>query len=308
MNIANKSIVLLLVLIVVLLWAGNFISIAYIVKEIDSFTALTLRFAVVALVLSPFILKLPPLKDFMYLVLATIIIVPGHFGLLFLSIKYTKSVGGISVLLQLAIPFSLLFSWMFFKDRPSNLRVFGLLIAFIGIVFLLYDPNLLESKKAFFIAIASALCLGLYFVIVKKIKKIKSMGIIAWSSLLGIPMMYILMLLNNESFENLQNIQSNYTYYAFFYTVIGSSILGHSIWAYLIKTQDISYISPFLLLIPIVSVVLSAVIFEEIITISFIITSSVIIFGIFLVFISKDGKNLSKDLNENFRKNQKIKS
>ncbi len=291
----NKVFVLTLVLLVVILWAGNFISIAYIVKEIDPFTALTLRFTVVTLVLIPFILKLPPLKDFIYLFLATIAIVPGHFGLLFLSIQYTKSVGGISVLLQLAIPFSILFSWILFKDRPSNLRIIGLVIAFAGIVFLLYDPSLLESKKAFLIAVGSALCLGLYFVIVKKIKNIKSMGIIAWSSLLGIPMMYILMLLNNQSFEIIYNIKSNSTYYSFIYTVVGSSILGHSIWAYLIKTQDISFISPFLLLVPIITVILSAIIFKEEITLNFIIISTIIIFGIFLVFISKDGKTYSKD-------------
>lgn len=297
----NKIFVLSLIFLVVILWAGNFISISYIVKEIDSFTALTLRFIVVALILSPFILKLPTLKDFIYLFFATLAIVPGHFGLLFLSIQYTKSVGGISVVLQLAIPFAIIFSWMIFKDKPSNQRLIGLVIAFLGIVFLLYDPSLLHSKKAFFIAIGSALCLGIYFVIIKKVKNIRSIGIIAWSSFLGIPMMYFLMLLNNQSFDVIYNIKSEYTYYAFIYTVIGSSILAHSLWAYLIKTQDISFISPFLLLVPLFAVILSAIIFNEEITSSFVITASVIMFGIFLVFISKENKVQLKDLNEDFK-------
>ena len=60
----NKYYVVSTILFVVLLWAGNFIAIAYLVREIDAFTALTLRFITVALLLSPFLVKIPNKKDF----------------------------------------------------------------------------------------------------------------------------------------------------------------------------------------------------------------------------------------------------
>ena len=103
-------------------------------------------------------------------------------------------------------------------------------------------------------------------------------------------MMYVLMLLTNNSFDSIFDIQNNITYYSFIYTVIAGSILGHGIWAYLVQTQDISFISPFLLLVPMVAVILSAIVFNEEITLNFIITSVVIIFGIFIVFISSKAK------------------
>lgn len=284
----NKIYVLLLILFVVLLWAGNFVSISYIVREMDVFTALTLRLALVALVLSPFLRGLPTFHDSFYLLLATVAIVPGHFGLLFLSILSTKSVGGVSVLIQLSIPFSILFAWIIFKDRPSLLRIIGLIIAFAGIVFMLYDPSLLESRKAFILAIGSAFCLGIYFIVVKKLKSVKSMSVIAWTALLGTPMMYLLMLYTNNTFNSVLQIESMSTLIAFLYTVIAGSILGHGIWAFLVKTQDISFISPFLLLVPMFAVVFSSIILDEKITISFITTASIIIFGIFLVFMSKN--------------------
>ncbi|QKJ21787.1 DMT family transporter [Poseidonibacter lekithochrous] len=295
MILDNKLYVLPLILFVILLWAGNFVSISYIVKEMDVFTALTLRLAMVAILLFPFLRRLPNQSDFLVLFLATTAIVPGHFGLLFLSILNTKSVGGISVLIQLSIPFSILFAWLLFKDRPSNLRIVGLLIAFTGIVFLLYDPSLLDSRNAFILAIGSAFCLGIYFIIIKKLKNVKSLAVIAWTSLLGSPMMYIFMFYTNNSFSSILEIQNNSTLVAFCYTVIAGSILGHGLWAYLVKTQDISFISPFLLLVPMFAVVLSSIFLNEEITFSFIITSSVIVFGIFLVFISKNVKNNLKD-------------
>ncbi len=65
---------------------------------------------------------------------------------------------------------------------------------------------------------------------------------------------------------------------------------------YLIKTEDISFISPFLLLVPMVTVILSFLIFGEEVNIEFIFIASIIIFGIFLVFISTN-KKLKKEKN-----------
>ena len=291
----NKLYVLPLILFVILLWAGNFISIAYIVKEMDAFTALTLRLICVSILLSPFLKNIPSSHDLLFLFLSAMAIVPGHFGLLFLSISNTSTVGGVSVLIQLAIPFSIIFAWIIFKDKPSILRITGLLISFFGIVFLLYDPSLLDSRPAFVMAIGSALCLGIYFNIVKKIKNVKSLSVIAWTSLFGVPMMYIIMLSNDNTFSSLLEIEHSSTIWAFCYTIIGGSILGHGIWAYLVKTQDISFVTPFLLLVPIFTVILSTLVLNEIMTFRFMIVSTIIIFGIFLVFISKSSKSNLKD-------------
>jgi O-acetylserine/cysteine efflux transporter len=266
-----------------------------VVKEVSVFTTLILRFMMVSILLFPLLLKIPSKKDFFYLLIATLAVVPGHFGLLFMSLQETSSVSGVSVLIQLAIPFSIVLAWIFYREKPSILRIIGLTISFCGIVILLYDPSLLDNKNAFILAILSALSLGSYFVLIKKIKGVKSLSLVAWTSFLGIPMMYCMMILNNQSFDEILTIKSNLTYYSFIYVVVGSSIMGHGIWIYLVKTQDINFISPFLLLIPLVTTFLSAIIFQEEITRNFIIISSIIVFGTFLVFISK---NITQELKE----------
>ena len=98
------------------------------------------------------------------------------------------------------------------------------------------------------------------------------------------------MVLNNESFSSVLDIKNNITWFALLFTVVGSSIIGHGLWAWLIKYQDISFITPFLLLVPVLAVMISSVIFNEILTFEFLLISSVIIFGIFLVFIAKKEK------------------
>jgi len=290
----NKIFVLFCVLLVVFLWSANFIFIKFVLSEFEVFTALFYRLTFVAIILLPFV-KRPNKDEYLMLALTTIVLVPGHYGLLFLSLMQTTSVGSISVVIQLSIPFSVLLAWLFYKDYPGVLRLIGLGLSFIGIVALFYEPSMFENMAALGIGTLSALCLGLYFNLVKKIKQLSSLGIIAYTSLLGLPCLYILMILNGERLDAIFEIQSTKAWSGFIYTIIGGSILGHGLWAWLAKYQNISLISPFLLLVPVCAVFLSSVVFDEVITFEFLMTSSIIIFGIFLVFIAKQTPDVSKE-------------
>lgn len=290
----NKIFILFCVLLVVVLWSANFIFIKFVLNEFEVFTALFYRLMLVAIILLPFV-KRPQKSEYIILGLTTIVLVPGHYGLLFLSLMSTTSVGSISVVIQLSIPFSVLLAWIFYKDYPGYLRLTGLSISFIGIVALFYEPSMFDNLGALSLGTGSALCLGLYFNLVKKIRKLSSLGIIAYTSLLGLPCLYFLMLFNGESLISAFEIQSKLAWGSFLFTVVGSSIIGHGLWAWLAKYQSISLISPFLLLVPVLAVALSAFVFNEIITFYFIMTASIIIFGIFLVFMAKDNPSLSKE-------------
>lgn len=289
----NRTFVLFCVLCVVLLWSGNFIFIKFVLKEFDVFTALFYRLLLVFLILFPFVKK-PEKKDFLFLLLTSIVLVPGHYGLLFLSLKHTQSVGAISVVIQLAIPFSILLSWIIFADSPGKMRLTGLSIAFVGIIAMFYEPSSFKNITALLIGTASAFCLGLYFILVKKLKNLSSLSIITYTSLFGLPFLYIIMLFNDESLFSILEIKDKMSWFSFLYTVIAGSILGHGLWAWLVKWQSISLISPFLLSVPMFAVFLSAIVFKETITIEFLLTASIIILGIFLVFMAKKNTNVEK--------------
>ena len=289
----NRTFVLFCVLCVVLLWSGNFIFIKFVLKEFDVFTALFYRLLLVFLILFPFVKK-PEKKDFLFLLLTSIVLVPGHYGLLFLSLKHTQSVGAISLVIQLAIPFSILLSWIIFADSPGRMRLTGLSIAFVGIIAMFYEPSSFKNITALLIGTASAFCLGLYFILVKKLKNLSSLSIITYTSLFGLPFIYIIMLFNDESLFSILEIKDKMSWFSFLYTVIAGSILGHGLWAWLVKWQSISLISPFLLSVPMFAVFLSAIVFKETITIEFLLTASIIILGIFLVFMAKKNTNVEK--------------
>ena len=254
--------------------------------DFNLFTALFFRLLLVAIILLPWV-KRPKREEVGMLVLTSLMLVPGHFGFLFLSVLNTTSISSISVVLQLSIPFSVLLAWFIYKDNPGRIRLLGLTIAFIGVVILFYDPAMFDNLYALILVTFSALFLGIYYVLVKKLTSLSPIGIIAYTSLIGCPFLLILVLTQGEDLGAFFQVTASLAWVGFAFTVIGSSLIGHTIWAWLAQHQNISLISPFLLLVPVVASVLSALIFGETISLFFIFSSSIILFGVFLVFVGK---------------------
>ena len=281
--IDNKLVIVICLLIVVFLWGANFIFIKFVVADFPLFTALFFRLLFVAVILLPWVKK-PKNQDVGVLVLTSLMLVPGHFGLLFLSVLKTTSIGSISVVLQISIPFSVLLAWLLYQDNPGRIRLLGLTISFVGVVILFYDPTMFDNLTALILVTFSALFLGAYYVLVKKITSLSSIGIIAYTSIIGCPFLLALAVWQGEDLSAFFQVTSSLAWSGFAFTVVGSSLIGHTIWAWLAKHQSISLISPFLLLVPVVASVLSFLIFDEQISWNFIFSASIILFGIFLVF------------------------
>lgn len=290
--IDNKWVIALSLLTVVVLWGANFIFIKLQLVDFTVFTALFFRMLFVAVILLPFV-KRPNNKEFGVLLLTSLMLVPGHFGFLFLSLLNTTSVASMSVVIQVSIPFSVLLAWLLYNENPGRIRILGLAISFAGVVALFYDPAMFDNYLALGLVTISALCLGCYYVLVKKVTSLSPIGVIAYTSLIGSPFLLSFALLQGEDIGAFFEVTSSTSWVAFCFTVVGGSLIGHSAWAWLAKHQDISLISPFLLLVPVVASALSAVVFKETLSLAFIISASVILFGLLLVMV---GKRLSRKL------------
>lgn len=291
--IDNKLVIGFCLLTVVLLWGANFVSIKLLLVDFTVFTALFYRMLLVAVILLPWVSK-PSKNELGILLLTSLMLVPGHFGFLFLSLLNTTSVASMSVVIQVSIPFSVLLAWFFYKENPGKIRLLGLAISFAGVVVLFYDPAMFDNLLALVLITISALCLGSYYVLVKKVTSLSPIGVIAYTSLIGSPFLLVFALLQGEDLGAFLQVTSALSWAAFSFTVIGGSLIGHSVWAWLAKHQDISLISPFLLLVPVIASALSALVFEEVMSLMFVISSSIILFGLLLVMTGKKlGEKLS---------------
>ena len=272
-------------LVVLFGWSINYLAVRYGVNEFPVWVALTIRFTITAAVLVPFytITKEQIIPIFWLM----LVLAPGHFAFLFYALQLSESVGTISIVIQIAPAFSVLLAWMFLKDVPGIRRVLGLSIAFIGIVILFYNPNFFDNWAALATGLLAAFFLGLYPIILKNLGKIHPLAIIAWSSAFAIPVTILMSLLNNEYANlSLSSISSN-AWIGIVYTAIGSSVISHGTWAWLIQRQTISKLAPIMLCVPIIVVLLSTLLLNEALTLRFLASAAIVLFGIFIITKSK---------------------
>lgn len=267
------------ILVIILVgWSCNFVAVRFAVEELSVTTTLLLRFFFVSLLLAPF-LKRPTRQQMKHLMLISLVLVAGHFGILFWALKETSSVAGISVFVQLGPAFSVLLAWFMLGEVPGIRRVIGLTIGFSGVVILYYDPGLFDSQFALLLAAVCALFLGLYNVLLRKGQGVRAIDIIGWTSIFGIPMMLVGTVI--EGAAPLAEIQaaSSTALLGLTYTVIIGSILAHGLWAWMLQHNPVSVLAPFTLAVPILTTIASSVMTDEMISARFALATATVLAG-----------------------------
>ena len=282
----NKPLVLFAIIAVVLIWGANFTILKIALDSFNPYELLFSRLFLVSITLAPFISKIQK-QEIKYIILCSLLLIGGHFMLLYLSLEFSTNVSAIALMLQLSVPFSLILASLFFKDHLTYTQTAGLIIAFGGIILLFYSPSMFNNITALALALLSAFCLGLYFIFSKKIKHLSPLEIIAYMSIVALPFTYIAMILNDGSISNIISTKPISAWVSLLYATFLGTMLAHTLWAWLVRHQALSFISPFLLLIPLTTVGFSWILVDEIITLDFVITATIVVFGLFLVFISR---------------------
>lgn len=254
-----RPIDLLQVLVVVLIWGFNFVVIKTAVTEIPPLALTVLRFLFVGALLTPFFR--PEKSQFKLLLLLSLIMGAGHFGLLFLGLRGADAATA-ALLLQLGVPFSSILAAVFFADRLGWMRAAGMGLAFAGAGLLAGDPGG-GTPLAITALLVSAVCWAGSNILIKRIPQLHPMTIIGWLSLLAVPMLTILSLLFET--DQLTAIRSAdwKVWAALAYFVLASSVIAYYLWYRLIARLQVNQVVPFTLLAPVIGVAAGVLILGE---------------------------------------------
>ena len=178
-----RPIDLLQVLAVVLIWGFNFVAIKTAVTEIPPLALTVIRFLLVGALLTPFFR--PEKSQLKLLLLLSLTMGVGHFGLLFLGLRGADAATA-ALLIQLGVPFSSILAAFFFADRLGWMRAAGMGMAFVGAGLLAGEPGG-GTPIAIAALLLSALCWAGSNILIKRIPQVHPMTIIGWLSLLAVP-------------------------------------------------------------------------------------------------------------------------
>ena len=212
------------------------------------FTAL--RFLIVAALVVPFC----PVerKHWPSLIFLSICFGTGHFGLLFVGLAGVDAATA-AITLQLGVPFSILISWLVFRENFGWRRSLALVLTFIGVAFLAGEPRN-ASSLSFFLLVTCTVFWAWSNILVKRMPDIRPLAITGWLSLFAAPQVLVLsFILETGQSEAIANAGWPLIG-ALAYTAIAASIIAHATWYGLVQKYPVNSVVPFNMLIPIVGV------------------------------------------------------
>jgi len=251
---------ILLALIVPITWGFGY---ALTKIGMDQFTPLllmSLRFGIAGLILVWF--TKPPWGFMRELFIIAFIGSTIQYGFTYYGLKGID-VSTASILVQLEGPILALLSTLILKERLGWPRALGMGLAFTGVVVIAGEPRLSDSLDSVTLVITGAIFWAIAQIMISRLKSLSGITILAWVAIIATPQMLLISLVIEEGQWESIKTANLVDWSIVFYLSFIMTVIGYSVWYHLLRICDVSKISPFLMLLPVTSIIAGMVLLNE---------------------------------------------
>jgi O-acetylserine/cysteine efflux transporter len=267
-------------LAVILIWAMNFIVGKVAVGQFPPNLLLALRFALVGVLLSPFLR--PPGASWAWIVAMAVVLGGLHFGLMFSGLRGIDA-GLAAIAIQLSVPFSLMLATIVYRERAGVMQYIGIGVAFFGVYLLGGDPAAAPSPAHLAMVVASAFAWALANIIIKRIGEINVFVLNAWFTLFALPQFLVASLLFEHGQLRALADADWRGWGGIVFMAVGASIIAYGLWYYLIRKYEVNRVVPLMLLAPVLAVFLAVLILDEPLTARIVLGGLVTLSGVAMI-------------------------
>ena len=210
-----------------------------------------------------------------------------NYAFMFPALELTTA-SAASIAIELYMPFSILLSVIFLKERLGLWRSVGAGLAFIGVVIIGLGAPSETAGKGFALGIFLMACAAMSEAIgaisVKSVKNVKPIELLAWFGLVGTCVLTPLsMILETDQFRVFQPDLIVRFGLCLMYSVILVSLVAHGSYYWLLQRLPLSLVAPSGLLTTLIGVLGGTLILGEDLTVTLIAGGVVTLFGIALI-------------------------
>jgi len=244
---------IVLVLLVCVAWAGNFLTSAYALREIPPFLFTALRFVALGLPLL-YWLKRPAPGQWPRLLAVCLCVGVLHFGLSFVALKLAGDLSSPAIVIQSYIPMTALLAWVALGEKFAWRTGLAIAVSFGGVLVLGFDPLVLDDPLALALMLLAALFLAIGTVLMKGLRGIDAFAMQGWTALIAVvPLLAISAWLEPGAIAALPSA-SWVAWVGVAYAAFISSLLGHGLYYMLVQRYPVAQVTPWLLLTPVLAV------------------------------------------------------
>jgi O-acetylserine/cysteine efflux transporter len=253
---------LLLVLLICLAWAGNFLASANALLSLPPLLYTALRLAIVLLVLAPF-LKAPAPGHWPRLLAVAVLNGSLHFAMNFWALRAAGDLSSVAIAMQSYVPMSVLLSMWLLGERVGWRSLLAVGVAFAGVLVMGLDPQVADQPLALALCLLSAAALALGSTLMRGLEGVGVFSLQAWSALIGLPLMLALSLPLEGDPVTLLRAAPPLAWAGAAYSALVASIFGHGMYYWLVRRHGVSMITPYLLLAPVLAIVLGVLVWGD---------------------------------------------
>lgn len=285
-----KPLDILLAISVPVIWGLGFTlaKVAFVYVNFPPILLMAFRFLLTALVMVWFVK--PPLGLMWKIFWIAVVSATIQYALMFTGLDGLDASLAI-IVVQLEAPFLALLAAVFLKDHLGWRRAIGMALAFCGVLLIAGQPKLQGDLLPVILVAGGAFVWACGQIMIKNWLKNSLGGFqqIAWVAVFATPQLFLTSwMIEDGQWEAIQNAGwIGWGVVAYMGLIMTG--LGYAIWYRLLGIYNVTQVMPFLLLLPVASISGSMLFLGERLSVIEIAGSAIVIFGVSIVTILKNG-------------------
>ncbi len=245
---------------------------------------MALRFTLTALVLVWFVR--PPWQLMSQLFLIALVSAALQYSLTFNGLRGVDASTAVLVI-QLEVPFLVLLAAVLLKETPGLRRWLGIAIAFLGVALIAGEPRLGQAWGSLALIVGGAFFWAVGQIMVRRLGEVGGLTMIAWVAVFAAPQLFAVSLALEDDHLAYLSSADWVVWGTVVYLGLVMTALGYALWYSLIGRHPVSRVGPFLLLMPVFSVLGGVTLLGESLTLRVALGGAIVIVGVGVILIRR---------------------
>ena len=239
------------------------------------------RFALLALILVPFLRLYRGQMIWIFLIAQ---FTGGfHFALMYWGMSLAEDVSAVAIAVQLSVPFTTLLSIIILKEQVGWKRWAGIAVALAGVMVMSFDPRVLGYIEGLLVSIMAGFMYSVAFILMKRLDNVGVFQLQAWIAWFSFPLLLGLSLMLGHDWIAISEQVTAKGWFGVAYTVFGASLIGHAGMYYLVQRYEVSKITALGLMGPVFGIFFGVTVLGDVLTPRMMLGGAMVLGGVLII-------------------------
>ncbi|MBI1218958.1 MAG: EamA family transporter [Rhodobacteraceae bacterium] len=265
---------------VALIWGMGFVVAKGGTENFPPILMQALRFVVTSLALVAFLPR--PRGNLRWLLLATFVGATVQYALTFTGLTGLGA-GLAALVVQTEVPFLVLLGALLLGERPTYRKWAGIAIAFVGVAEIAGVGQIRGSLGSILLVLGGAFTWALGQVMVRRLRGLDGRAVTGWIAVLAVPQLFLCSFLFETGQREALLSAGPRVWLTVLYLGLIMQALGYAWWNALLVRHEVGQVAPFLLLLPVFTVLGGIVFLGERLDPTHLVGGAIILAGVALI-------------------------